>query len=203
MSVQLRWNDNGTGNPKKFGEKSVPEQLFTTRAWTCSLGRLFMKAIRTVPLLNINYADLQFFCLSASQSGRHNRRVHRRENFKLEIISYLYWLHDSSFLTCLSGYVSVSNHENYGKHVYEIRCGRLTVNPYVGLTGLILRTAPTQMSFYALVTAVCLLTERHGRVVYTPASYSGGPGFKSRPRDRLSCPGFFMVFLGPSRRLMV
>jgi hypothetical protein len=28
--------------------------------------------------------------------------------------------------------------------------------------------------------------ERCGRVVSTPASYSGGPGFKSRPRDRLS-----------------
>jgi hypothetical protein len=29
-------------------------------------------------------------------------------------------------------------------------------------------------------------TERRGRVVNTPASYSGGTGFKSRPRDRLS-----------------
>jgi hypothetical protein len=30
------------------------------------------------------------------------------------------------------------------------------------------------------------VTERRGRVVITPASYSGGPGFKSRPGDRLS-----------------
>jgi hypothetical protein len=29
-------------------------------------------------------------------------------------------------------------------------------------------------------------TEQCGRVVGTPASYSGGPGSKSRPRDRLS-----------------
>jgi hypothetical protein len=27
---------------------------------------------------------------------------------------------------------------------------------------------------------------RHGQVAKTPASYSPGPGFKSRPRDRLS-----------------
>jgi hypothetical protein len=30
------------------------------------------------------------------------------------------------------------------------------------------------------------LTEHRGRVVSIPASYSGGPGFKSRPEDRLS-----------------
>jgi hypothetical protein len=29
-------------------------------------------------------------------------------------------------------------------------------------------------------------TERRGRVVNTPASYSGGPGFKSQPGDQLS-----------------
>jgi hypothetical protein len=29
------------------------------------------------------------------------------------------------------------------------------------------------------------LTERRDRVVNTPASYSGGPGFKSLPGDRL------------------
>jgi hypothetical protein len=29
-------------------------------------------------------------------------------------------------------------------------------------------------------------TERRGQVVHTPASYSGGPGFKSGPGDRLS-----------------
>jgi hypothetical protein len=42
------------------------------------------------------------------------------------------------------------------------------------------------------------LTERRGRVMKTPASYSGGPGFKSRLRrpDR-----FFVVSLSPSRRI--
>jgi hypothetical protein len=35
--------------------------------------------------------------------------------------------------------------------------------------------------------AICALRiERHGRVVSTPASYSGSPGFKSRPGYRLS-----------------
>jgi hypothetical protein len=31
-----------------------------------------------------------------------------------------------------------------------------------------------------------IFTERRGRVANTPASYPGGPGFKSRPGDRLS-----------------
>jgi hypothetical protein len=31
-------------------------------------------------------------------------------------------------------------------------------------------------------TSHAALTERRGRVVRTPASYSGGPGLKSRPR---------------------
>jgi hypothetical protein len=30
------------------------------------------------------------------------------------------------------------------------------------------------------------VAECHGRAVTTPASYSGGPGLKSRPEDRLS-----------------
>jgi hypothetical protein len=30
------------------------------------------------------------------------------------------------------------------------------------------------------------ITEPRGRVINTPASYSGGPGFKSRPGDRLT-----------------
>jgi hypothetical protein len=37
-------------------------------------------------------------------------------------------------------------------------------------------------------------TERHGRVVNAPASYSGGPGLKSRPEDRLSCLKIFRGF---------
>jgi hypothetical protein len=41
-------------------------------------------------------------------------------------------------------------------------------------------------------------TERR-RVVNTPASYSGGPGFKRRPGDRLSWLRVFVVFLSPSR----
>jgi hypothetical protein len=44
-------------------------------------------------------------------------------------------------------------------------------------------------------------TERRGGKFNTPASYSGGPGFKSRPGDRLSCLRFFVVSLIPSRIL--
>jgi hypothetical protein len=44
-------------------------------------------------------------------------------------------------------------------------------------------------------------TERRGRVVSTPASYLGGPGFKSWPGDRLSWLRFFVVFLSRSRRM--
>jgi hypothetical protein len=36
-----------------------------------------------------------------------------------------------------------------------------------------------------IISPVCV-TERHGQVVSTPASYSGGPGFKSRLGDRSS-----------------
>jgi hypothetical protein len=45
------------------------------------------------------------------------------------------------------------------------------------------------------------VTGRRGRVVSTPASYSGGPGFKSRPGDRLYWLRFFVVFLSPSRKM--
>jgi hypothetical protein len=38
------------------------------------------------------------------------------------------------------------------------------------------------------------ITERRGRVVSTPASYSGGPGLKSRPGDRLSWQEAFRDF---------
>jgi hypothetical protein len=46
-----------------------------------------------------------------------------------------------------------------------------------------------------MVTAiiiVIIIIERRSRVVSTPASYSGGPEFKSRPGDRLS----WQVFCG-------
>lgn len=38
-------------------------------------------------------------------------------------------------------------------------------------------------------------SERRDRVVSTLVSYSGGPGFKCRPKDRLSWWKFFVVFL--------
>jgi hypothetical protein len=44
------------------------------------------------------------------------------------------------------------------------------------------------------------VTERRGRVVNTPASYSWGSGFKSRPGDRLSWLRFFVVIFSLSRR---
>jgi hypothetical protein len=37
-----------------------------------------------------------------------------------------------------------------------------------------------------IVLLVVFLTERRGQVIYSPASYSGGPGFVFRPIDRLS-----------------
>jgi hypothetical protein len=40
-------------------------------------------------------------------------------------------------------------------------------------------------------------TERRDKVVNTPASYSGGPVFKSRPGDLLSWLRVFVVFLSP------
>jgi hypothetical protein len=44
-------------------------------------------------------------------------------------------------------------------------------------------------------------TERRGPVVGTPASYSGGPAFKSRPGGRLSWLTFPVVFLIPLRQM--
>jgi hypothetical protein len=44
-------------------------------------------------------------------------------------------------------------------------------------------------------------TERRGRIISTPAAYSGGPRFKSRPGNRLSWLRFFVVFLSPSRQM--
>jgi hypothetical protein len=46
------------------------------------------------------------------------------------------------------------------------------------------------------------LTEGLDRVVNTPASYSGGPGSKSRREDWLSGMRFFVVFLSPSRQML-
>jgi hypothetical protein len=40
--------------------------------------------------------------------------------------------------------------------------------------------------FYYEMVSSYRVTDRHGRVINTPASYSGGPGFKSQPGDRLS-----------------
>jgi hypothetical protein len=47
------------------------------------------------------------------------------------------------------------------------------------------------------------VAERRGAVVNAPASYSGGPGFKSLPRDRLPCLRYFVVFLCLCRRVLV
>jgi hypothetical protein len=43
------------------------------------------------------------------------------------------------------------------------------------------------------------INERHGRVVNTPPSYSGGHGFKSHLEDRLTL--LFLVLLSPSRQI--
>jgi hypothetical protein len=45
-------------------------------------------------------------------------------------------------------------------------------------------------------------TERRGRAVNTPSSYSGGPGFKSQPGGLLSWLTCFVVFFRPSRRML-
>jgi hypothetical protein len=45
------------------------------------------------------------------------------------------------------------------------------------------------------------MTDRRGRVVNTPAWYSGGPGFKSLPGDRLPRLRFFMFFSVPPGKL--
>jgi hypothetical protein len=42
-------------------------------------------------------------------------------------------------------------------------------------------------------------TKRHGRIVSTPALYSGGPVFKSWSRDWLSWLSFFVVLLSPCK----
>jgi hypothetical protein len=42
-------------------------------------------------------------------------------------------------------------------------------------------------------------TESRGRVVSTPASYSGGSGFKYRPLHRLSWLEFFVAVISPCR----
>jgi hypothetical protein len=44
-------------------------------------------------------------------------------------------------------------------------------------------------------------TERRGRVVNTPASYSGGSGFNLGLETGYHDRGFFVVFLSPSRRI--
>jgi hypothetical protein len=41
------------------------------------------------------------------------------------------------------------------------------------------------------------MTERHGRVVYTPASYSASPGFDSRPQQPAILIEFFRGFPQP------
>jgi hypothetical protein len=41
--------------------------------------------------------------------------------------------------------------------------------------------------------SLCHSSERHGRVLGIPVSYSGGPGFKFRPRYRLFLLFFFVV----------
>jgi hypothetical protein len=45
-------------------------------------------------------------------------------------------------------------------------------------------------------------TERHCRVVSTPALYSGGPGFKSWSGDRLFWLIVFIILLCPSRQML-
>jgi hypothetical protein len=44
--------------------------------------------------------------------------------------------------------------------------------------------------------------ERPGRVVNTPASYSGGPGLKYRPRRLAIMTDVFVIFLSPSNRCL-
>jgi hypothetical protein len=44
-------------------------------------------------------------------------------------------------------------------------------------------------------------TDRRSRVVNTPASYSGVPGFKSYPGYRLTWSSFVVVFLSPWRQM--
>jgi hypothetical protein len=44
----------------------------------------------------------------------------------------------------------------------------------------------TDKNVWGKHTMTISVAERRGRVVSTPASHPGGPGFKSRPGDRLS-----------------
>jgi hypothetical protein len=48
-----------------------------------------------------------------------------------------------------------------------------------------------------------MLSDRRGRVINTLALFSGGPGFKSLPGDRLSWLMFIVVFLSPSRHTLM
>jgi hypothetical protein len=45
------------------------------------------------------------------------------------------------------------------------------------------------------------MIEHRGRMVITPASYSGDPGFKSWPGKQQSRLRFFVVLLSPSRQV--
>jgi hypothetical protein len=54
---------------------------------------------------------------------------------------------------------------------------------------------------FSLVTCHKLSSESRGQMVNIPASYSGGPGFKSRPGDRLSWLRYFVVFLSSSKQM--
>jgi hypothetical protein len=57
-----------------------------------------------------------------------------------------------------------------------IQCGEVDVVKYIKMrSGIHIYTVKERNK----------RTERLGRAVSTPASYSGGPGFKSRPGDRL------------------
>jgi hypothetical protein len=58
------------------------------------------------------------------------------------------------------------------------------------------KLAITNMSFMSD------FTKRRGRVVNTPASYSGGVRFKSRAKDWLSGLRIFVGFLSPSRLIV-
>jgi hypothetical protein len=55
---------------------------------------------------------------------------------------------------------------------------------------------PSKTEFQSFLSG----TECHGRVVNTSVSYSGGPGFKSLPRDRLSWLMFSWFFSVPPRK---
>jgi hypothetical protein len=58
--------------------------------------------------------------------------------------------------------------------------------------------ALTLLTYIVLQFHTSVITERRGWVVNTPASYSGGPWFRSWPGGRLSCLRVFVVFLSHS-----